>query len=274
MPTYPSPGKGLVISGINKEDGWGSRNAAGQVVAGHAGDQGINHAAGLSKSGLDTGANPVVTNVAESALTPTGVTITWTTATSQPNGQVYYQRAGAQQQVQLETGGPRTAHTVTLSGLTEGASYSYVIYQPAAGTPPAGKTEAAGTFVTPLAGEDPPPEGMSLGVALDGVGAPPMVNGGAPAAAFGLNNLKANNMGATEMTVTWRTEVYADGTVMYRPVGGPSATVDEVGVKRLNHSVTVTGLEPATQYEVAVISADAQGNTSEGGPITATTLPA
>jgi hypothetical protein len=270
MPTIPSPGRGLVISGLNKEDGWGSRNASGQVIAGRAGDQGINHAAGLNKAGLDTVHNPIVTNVAESAVTATGATITWTTSVSQPNGQVYYQRQGAQEQVQLETGGPRTAHTVTLATLTAGSNYRYVIYQPATGTPPPGKTEAAGTFLTPLVAG-------ALGAFPDTTGTTDsqdlMSKRPAPNTAFEVSDLRAVNVAPTEATIQWRSSVYADGTVSYRLQGAavPDTVVEEVGVKRLNHSVDLFDLRPGATYRVAVVSADASGNLVEGGPITFTT---
>src|SRR5262245_41944178 len=70
MPLYPTPGLGISTSGLNKVDGWGSVNpATGQVFAGHAGDQGIDHKAGLSLAGLDVAGNPFITNPAESAIT-------------------------------------------------------------------------------------------------------------------------------------------------------------------------------------------------------------
>lgn len=278
MPTYPSPGKGLVISGINKEDGWGSRNAAGQVIAGHAADQGINHTAGKVKTGLDTASNPVVTSVAESAMTSTGITITWTTAVAQPNGQVYYQLQGAARQATLETGGPFTNHSVALTGLTPGGSYSYVVYQPAAGSPPAGKTEAAGTFILPLVGQEepqetPPPTGGGTGGTGEQGGSAP-VETPTEAPAFDLTQLQVTGIADVEATVQWRTSVYADGTVQYHQTNGqdgPEVVVEEGGAKRLNHSVFLGGLLPGCYYRVAVVSADASGNLVTGGPLTFST---
>src|SRR4030095_10813410 len=97
MPIYtifPGPGKGLRTTGIDKDQGWGSRTAGGQVIAGRDGQQGINRTAGVSTSGLDNSANPLVTARAVTSITGTGATVTWTTATGQPLGRLTYRVGG------------------------------------------------------------------------------------------------------------------------------------------------------------------------------------
>src|SRR5262245_24685491 len=251
MPLYPTPGLGISTSGLNKVDGWGSVNpATGQVFAGHAGDQGIDHKAGLSLAGLDVAGNPFITNPAESAITPTGATITWTTAASQPNGQVNYRILGAASyQIKIETGGPRTAHSVALTGLTAGKTYEYEVAQSNSATPPQW-LQFSGRFTTPLTELL---EGMSS--PLDGTQAP-VAEAPAP------NGLELTNVSpapsATAITVTWRTAVYADGQVDWEG-GGGEGSVTEDGNKRMNHLVTVSGLQPDTAYSLVVTSQDASG---------------
>jgi hypothetical protein len=270
---YPGPGAGISTAGLNKNAGWGSPGANA------IGEAGINKTVGKSLSGLDQASNPIITSATITPGAAGTATIAWTTQVAKPLGSVQYRKAsGGAWTTVAETGTPPlTTHSVALSGLSLSTIYEYIITQPGSGTgAKTGKQVYQGRFTTLVSLADEGTGGM--GMLPGGESQTPPLMGGqdgqATPPAFGLSNLQANNMGATEMTVTWRTEVYADGTVMYRPVGGTATTVDELGVKRLNHSVTLTGLEPATQYEVAVISADAQGNTAEGGPISATTLPA
>ena len=277
MPLYPTPGKGSSTAGLDKDDGWGSRNAAGQVIDfAHAGDAGIDHTAGLWEGGLDIAFNPRITTRTVAAITGTGATINWTTQIAQPPGTVSRRVAGAASAAwvtpQTEAAGNKTNHSIVMTGLTVSTTYEYKISQPPLNA--AGNTvEIIGTFRTAASMEDPGGMQERLGAPIlnDTTGITNstdlLQDGAQKAPAFPMNNLTATASGPTEITVTWRTEVYADGTVMYRPVGGEASTADELGVKRLNHSVVLGGLKPDTEYEVAVISADAQGNTSEAGPI-------
>ncbi|MFL5864376.1 MAG: fibronectin type III domain-containing protein, partial [Solirubrobacteraceae bacterium] len=156
MPTYPTPGRAIGVSGLNKDQGWGSRTAGGQVIAGHAGDQGIAHTVGLSKLGLDSNNNPIISSTSVTAITGTGATINWTSVVSQPNGVVRYRNlaVGGAYTTVNETGGPRTTHTVSLTGLTAGVIYEYEVTQPSND----GKNQAVfqGRITAGLAlGEDP-----------------------------------------------------------------------------------------------------------------------
>src|SRR5215204_1384327 len=274
MPTYPTPGRAISTQGLNKDQGWGSRTPGGQVIAGHAGDQGIAHTAGLSKLGLDTNNNPIISATSVTAITGTGATINWTTVVSQPNGVVRFRNVavGGAYTTVNEVGGPRSAHTVPITGLTAGAIYEYEVTQPS--TDGKNQTVYRGRITAGLA-EEPQNQPMApqLGNTTGITDSRDLLAGGSTttnesaAPPFEITGLQATAPDPDEMTVTWRTGVYADGTVMYRPYDGAAQTADELGVKRLNHSVTLTGLTPDTDYEVAVISADAQGNTAEGGPI-------
>jgi hypothetical protein len=267
---YPGPGAGISTAGLNKTAGWGSPPL-------YIGDAGINKTAGKSLSGLDQNSNPVITSFNVTGITGTGATITWTTNVARPLGSVRWRLASGGAWTTVAEAGtpPLTTHSVPLTGLALSKVYEYEVTQPGSGTgAKAGKQVYQGRFTTLAAGELAAPDGVSSGgdglMNTTGVtDSRDLLNGSSSSSstpAFPINLLQAVGE-RDEVTVTWRTEVYADGTVMYRPVGGQAATVDEVGVKRLNHSVTLSGLAPNTEYEVAVISADAQGNTSEAGPI-------
>lgn len=275
MPMYPTPGLAISVSGVNKDAGFGTRTAGGQIVAGHAADQGINHSAGLSKIGMDSNNNPIISSRSVTAITGTGATLNWTTTVAQPNGSVRWRTAsGGAWATVNETGGPLTTHTVALTGMTSGVVYEYEVTQLATN----GKNQAVfqGRITAGLAlGEDPQqapqqPTAPQLGDTT-GITDSQDLLAAKSAPKFEVTNLQATTPTPEEMIVTWRTGVYADGTVVYRPYDGAAATVDEGGFKRLLHSVTVRGLTPGTSYEVTVVSADAQGSTAEGGPITVTT---
>jgi hypothetical protein len=74
---------------------------------------------------------PVVSGVTVTAISATGATVSWTTAEPEPAGQVDYGPTPALGSVASEAGAHlRTAHTVTLSGLTAATEYTYRIFQP------------------------------------------------------------------------------------------------------------------------------------------------
>jgi glucose/arabinose dehydrogenase/PKD repeat protein len=68
--------------------------------------------------------------------------------------------------------------------------------------------------------------------------------------------------GPGRVTITWRTNVPADGQVQYglTPAYGSTTPLDRTLVN--NHSVTITGLARKTQYHFQVVSKDASGNPS------------
>ena len=274
MPVSPAPGRALSVAGLNKTSGWGSRNATGNLIAGHEPDQGINHIQGLSESGLDTAANPLVTTFAVTSITTTGATVTWTSAPASPLGSVTRRALGAATTTTTaETGTPPlTAHSVALSGLTADTVYDLLISQPGSGS---GATQGRTDFVVRIRTG---PTGMVLdvGSATDGGAAPQRAAAPVPeeAPAFELTALEAYPEGTTSVTLTWRTEAYADGLVHWDDGEGHTGEEWEEGNKRLNHIVLLTGLTPATTYTVTVESSDAGGDTVTGGPITVTTPPA
>ncbi|MBI2850823.1 MAG: polysaccharide lyase family 7 protein [Chloroflexi bacterium] len=88
-----------------------------------------------------------------------------------------------------------------------------------------------------------------------------------------LSNVTASGISDTSATITWQTNEAADSFIDY----GPSATYGSsqsaptlVG----SHSLTLTGLAPATAYHYRVTSRDAAGNTAVTGDLTFTTAAA
>ena len=271
MPIYTidqAPGKGLSTGTINKDSGWGSRTAGGQVIAGHDGEQGINRTNGIRRTntnGLDTGNNPVVSARAVGSITATAFTVTYTTALGQPLGSLTYRRADGQGAATTvnETGSPPlTSHSIPVTGLTAGVIYTYRVTQ----------TSTAGGGVTQWDGR------VTSGSALFLADAQAQTQSEAPVApppppppdAFAVSALTAEATGPGEVTVSWRTSVYTDGTVTVQPEGGAPQAQEEIGVKRMNHQVILDALVPGTRYAITVTSSDAAGDTVSAGPVAVT----
>src|SRR5262245_30601162 len=122
MPIYTvgqGVGRGLSTAGLNKDQGWGSRTAGGQIIAGHEGEQGLNRVGGLSRAlSLDTANNPLVSARQVTGITATAATVQWTTAAGQPLASLAYKVSGTQGAVTTvnETGTPPvTAHSIALA---------------------------------------------------------------------------------------------------------------------------------------------------------------
>lgn len=143
MPSYPAPPVGVSPTGIDKTNGFNQ-----PPPATHYADEGINHASGLSKVGLDSASNPLITAPNVTPIGTTTATVVWTTA-SLPGGTVFFRRAsvGGTFQLYSEAAGPMTAHSAPLTGLTPVNDYEYRINQPgAAGS--GGMSYYWGTFRT------------------------------------------------------------------------------------------------------------------------------
>ena len=249
---YPGPGRGISTAGLNKNSGWKA-----DVIS----QSGLNKQAGKSLSGLDTSFNPVVTSQSLSAVTGTTTTVNWTTQVGAPLGSITYQKAdkSAAAVTVAETGSPPlTAHAIALTGLTAATYYVYTVTQPgAAGT--GGKTTFSGRFGT--TGTVTPTEQMSS--PLDGVqSAPapaPTAEETGSAAGLGVSAVEITATGPDSITVSWRTDAYADGQVDWDG-GGQQGEVSEAGNKRMNHQVVLTGLQADTEYSLNITSQDAAGD--------------
>jgi hypothetical protein len=313
MPVSPTPGRGISVSGLDKTQGFKT-----------PADEGINHIAGLSESGLDTATNPLTIPLAPTGVAATGAVINWTTAPSSPPGSVVFRLAGsgaAYSAPVTEGAGNKTAHTVPLTGLTAAKGYEYVVTQPSpianspavqfkgrfttaaalAGTTQVEQTDASrrpGIQVPPAFrdttqvhdsqdlierrfAQAQPEEQVAVAPPLQTAaeaGVPPQEPEDVPGdkateAPWSVTDLEVDELEPNRAVVLWRTSVYADGTAMVRGGDDDPVTLEEPGAKRRNHAVILEDLTPDTHYEIAVISADAEGRTAEGGPIGFNTPP-
>ncbi len=163
-------------------------------------------------------------------------TVTWTTDEASSSS-VAYGTSTALGQTATGVGG--TSHSVTLTGLTSGATYSYRVTS----------ADAAGNATTSPATSTSP----ATFVAADTVA--PVVS-----------NVAVANAGSTA-TVTWTTDEASSSSVAY----GTSTALGQTatGVAGTSHSVTLTGLTSGATYSYRVTSADAAGNATTS-PATST----
>lgn len=180
----------------------------------------------------------VISNVAAAGITTSSADITWATnhlATS------YVWMSAA---TPINTSATPTAssaqyvhaHDLTVTGLSAGTTYYYMVGSQDQG---GGHMILAGPFsFSTTSGQD--------------VTAPI------------ISNLAANTT-ASAATITWQTNENANGTVWYgtsTPVTTSTATSTGSATLVQNHSIALTGLNPATTYYALVTSADASGNTA------------
>jgi len=274
------------VAGIDKTSGWGSKDANGNLLVGHEADQGINHLAGLSEFGLDTGSAPYVRTLAPTGMTTTAVVVNWQTTPASPAGSIRYRLAGSSgaYTTVAEAAGTKTAHSIPLSGLTAATTYEYLITQP---SPVVGgvAVEFIGRVHTTGGTGFRAPDAPGV-QRMDGPAAPAPVAQPVPVQTQAQTQTQEGgghfaisavtlDPDPEEIAVLWRTDVYADGSVeCTNPATNFSVAVLEPGNKRLNHEVVVTGLDPSTTYLVRVISADANGNRVVSEPEEVTTLEA
>ena len=184
---------------------------------------------------------PVISGVqAAASSTPGTVTVTWTTNEAS-DSQVEYEGPSTTFPVGTSPDPARvTSHSVTLSGLSSAAAYTYrVKSKDAAGNP---ATSADQTFTTPAAVTDT----------------------GAPT----ISNVYAIPRSSTSITITWDTDEISDSQVeyvlnaSYRAVTSyDSATALNTSMVT-NHSATITGMIAGNYYHFRVKSKDAAGNSA------------
>ncbi len=177
----------------------------------------------------DTTAPVVSSVVATPGAGGTTAVVTWTTDESATSVVQY----GTTTALGSTASGPTgTSHSVTLTGLGNGTTYSYrVVSADAAGnstTDPVA-TAAPRSFATPDT-------------------APPAVS-----------SVTASGSG-TSATVTWTTNESATSTVAYGTTTALGSTAS--GASGTSHSVTLTGLTVNTRYYYRVTSADPAGNST------------
>jgi hypothetical protein len=178
---------------------------------------------------------PVISNVASSSITSGTALITWTTdqaATSQVN----YGLSTA------STSSLVTSHSVTLTGLTPGTSYSFRV----SSTNAAGVSSTSGsyTFTTAAA------------------------SGTAPVVAY------VGFWGVTSsgINISWSTDVPANTAVAYGTTNALGQVSPVQAALTNSHGVVLTGLQPLTTYYFVAQSADGSGNVGYSTTYSFTTL--
>ena len=179
---------------------------------------------------------PKITNLAASANSSGVATITWTTD-KPADRQVFY---GLTSQLGLQSAREynlTTAHTVTLTGLTLGAAYSYqaksVDSQGLAGT------STILTFQVPAAAAPAP-----------------VVDSTAPS----VSNLTATVGTSGSATITWTTNEPADGQVLYGTGGQLTQQSGRTQTFSTSHSIALSGLTSGAVYVYQARSVDSSGN--------------
>jgi hypothetical protein len=182
---------------------------------------------------------PTISGVTAVGITGTSATITWTT--DQPSSsQVEYGMTTAYGSLSALSSAPVTSHTVTLTGLTLGATYNYAALSKNAGGGAA--TSSNFTFMVPAA-------------------APP--SGPAPQ----VQNLSFWGVTGSGITISWYTDQLSSTSVQY----GTTPALGQVSPIQTNlsqnHGLTLTGLSDATTYYFRAQSTNASNVTGYSATI-------
>ena len=188
----------------------------------------VNYAGQLSTSANFTFstplAAPVISAIASSSTAATSATVTWTT--DQPsNSQVEYGTTTGYGSLSVLNSTLVTSHSAALTGLTPGTTYNYA----AISVGPGGSTASANfTFSTPA----------SIPV---------------------ISAVTASGITATSATITWTTDQPSSSQVEFGTTTGYGTLSIYIATPTTSHSVTLTGLSPATAYNYAALSTNSAG---------------
>ncbi len=185
---------------------------------------------------------PVITAVAASGITSNSATVTWTTDQPSSSAVTYGINNSTPSTAQNAT--LVTSHSVTLSGLTPGATYIYTV----ASTSSSGtNTSATNTFSTSA---PPPPASNPLQ----------------------LSSVAYWGITGSSITMSWSSNEPATTAVAY----GTTSALGQVGGVQsqlsTNHAVTLAGLAPGTTYYFVAQSTDANGNAASSSTYSFSTL--
>ncbi|MGD0797102.1 MAG: fibronectin type III domain-containing protein [Acidobacteriaceae bacterium] len=183
---------------------------------------------------------PVITNVATTNLTSTSVTVTWTTDQASSSQINYGTTTGYGTSTTLD---PTlvTAHSETITGLTAGTAYDFDVTSANAASQ---SSTSPNSMVTTTASTATPPY---VGYV----------------AAWGINN--------TGATVTWSTDVLANAQLAYGTTTALGQLSPLQTAMTASHGVTLTGLNPGTEYYFVAQSTGADGATGYSAVMTFTT---
>ena len=182
---------------------------------------------------------PVISAVAASSISGSSATITWTT--DQPSSSlVNYGTSSAYGSASSLNSTLTTAHSVTLTGLTQGATYNYQVVS--ANSTGITATSSNYTFATTAA-------------------AAPVVSG-----------VTATAISTNSATIVWNTDQASSSLVQYGTTSAYGSISALSSSLTASHSVTITGLTAGTVYNYDVVSANAAGKSATSGNFTFSTL--
>jgi glucose/arabinose dehydrogenase len=181
---------------------------------------------------------PVISGLTATAVAATSATIQWTTNEAS-DSQVDYGPTTSYGSTTTLDPTLRTAHTVALSGLTDGTTYHYRVKSKDAASNLAASSDA--TFTTNDI-------------------TPPVISG-----------IAVTNIIGTGATIQWSTNEASTSQVEYGLTNGYGSTTALDATMRTAHSVALTGLTDSTTYHYRVRSTDAAGNLAISADATFTT---
>ncbi|MFA6076442.1 MAG: fibronectin type III domain-containing protein, partial [Negativicutes bacterium] len=192
----------------------------------------------FQEGGGGSGVGPVISSITTSTPSASIITITWNTDTLS-NSQVGYSTTpgifGNSITVasMVNNAAGSGEHSVILSNLTPDTTYYFSVKS----------TDSNGSFTTD--------DNSSNGYVFHTTPGPTITSG--PTAATVLNN---------SATITWITSLAANATIFYSTVQNMSvaSSTADLAAFNINHSLTLTGLQPSQNYFYYVLSADVAGN--------------
>lgn len=197
---------------------------------------GVGRSGNLTFTTASVAGSPAVSGVAVSHVTSNSATINW--ITDQPSSsQVEYGATTAYGSLSAFSSSLVTSHSINLTGLTPGMSYSYA----ALSTNSTGRVGASGNLIF-TAGAGPPV----------------------------VTQVRENRITSTSVTITWTTDQPSSSQLEYGATTTLSALLHRhrhpYGSKSVRdsslvtfHSATATGLTPDTTYNYTVLSANSAG---------------
>ena len=185
-------------------------------------------------------APPVISNIQTSAITSTSVTVTWTTDQAS-NSEVNYGATTAYGSTTGPDSNYVTSHSVTITGLTAGATYNFDVVSTTSGV--FSSTSGNNTFSTTAANATPPAVGYL--------------------AFWGVNN--------SGVTISWSTDVLANTELAYGTTTALGQLTPVQATLTASHGVMLSGLNPGTTYYFVAESTGANGATGYSATYSFTT---
>jgi hypothetical protein len=173
-------------------------------------------------------AGPVISAVASGSITSTSAIITWTTDQAS-SSQVKYgttQTYGSNSNLNNNL---QTSHSVTLSGLTPGTTYDFVVVSTNSSSVTSTSTNY--TFAT-------------------------------TAVAPVISAVASGSITSTSAIITWTTDQSSSSQVNYGITTGYGSSSALSGTLVTSHSITLTGLTPGTTYDFDVVSTNGSSLTA------------